>query len=543
MANSSQVDFLVMGAGVAGLRAAVELSRHGEVLVVTKESVEESNTHYAQGGIAVAMEGDADVALHLEDTVVAGDGIVYRPAAEALVAEGPVRVAELIEWGANFDREGDKQAGELLRTREGAHSLARILHAHGDATGAEISRSLAAYASTQKRIRFAEWTMVTGLVIADGRAIGADLTSAGPQATEHKSRRVSAKSVLIAAGGAGQVYSDTTNPAVATGDGIALASRAGAELADMEFYQFHPTALSLPGVPRFLISEALRGEGATLRNEKGERFMERYHPKLELAPRDVVARAIAREGMAANQGAGGAPRPVYLDMRHITSIDPHKRFPGINAFLSQYGLDLARDLIPVRPAAHYLMGGIRTDLAGRTSLCGLYAAGEAACTGVHGANRLASNSLLEGLVFGARAAQSMLADDLPLAVSDAPVSNPVPLTAEEEAQLERLIAELQSAMWSYAGLLRGNFPLLEGFASQQDFADGLRNLLRQGKASRRLAEAQALSRVANAILHSALARTESRGAHFRNDFPQRDDENFLKHSVFGGNGKVTFEAW
>ncbi len=532
-----------MGAGVAGLRAAVELSRHGEVLVVTKESVEESNTHYAQGGIAVAMEGDADVALHLEDTVVAGDGIVYRPAAEALVAEGPVRVAELIEWGANFDREGDKQAGELLRTREGAHSLARILHAHGDATGAEISRSLAAYASTQKRIRFAEWTMVTGLVIADGRAIGADLTSAGPQATEHKSRRVSAKSVLIAAGGAGQVYSDTTNPAVATGDGIALASRAGAELADMEFYQFHPTALSLPGVPRFLISEALRGEGATLRNEKGERFMERYHPKLELAPRDVVARAIAREGMAANQGAGGAPRPVYLDMRHITSIDPHKRFPGINAFLSQYGLDLARDLIPVRPAAHYLMGGIRTDLAGRTSLCGLYAAGEAACTGVHGANRLASNSLLEGLVFGARAAQSMLADDLPLAVSDAPVSNPVPLTAEEEAQLERLIAELQSAMWSYAGLLRGNFPLLEGFASQQDFADGLRNLLRQGKASRRLAEAQALSRVANAILHSALARTESRGAHFRNDFPQRDDENFLKHSVFGGNGKVTFEAW
>ena len=349
--------------------------------------------------------------------------------------------------------------------------------------------------------------------------------------------------MLIAAGGAGQVYSDTTNPAVATGDGIALASRAGAELADMEFYQFHPTALSLPGVPRFLISEALRGEGATLRNEKGERFMERYHPKLELAPRDVVARAIAREGMAANQGAGGAPRPVYLDMRHITSIDPHKRFPGINAFLSQYGLDLARDLIPVRPAAHYLMGGIRTDLAGRTSLCGLYAAGEAACTGVHGANRLASNSLLEGLVFGARAAQSMLADDLPLAVSDAPVSNPVPLTAEEEAQLERLIAELQSAMWSYAGLLRGNFPLLEGFASQQDFADGLKNLLRQGKASRRLAEAQALSRVANAILHSALARTESRGAHFRNDFPKRDDENFLKHSVFGGNGKVTFEAW
>ncbi|MGD0520976.1 MAG: L-aspartate oxidase [Terracidiphilus sp.] len=544
MARLSQVDFLVMGAGVAGLRAAVELARHGEVLVVTKESVAESNTHYAQGGIAVAMEGDEDVALHLEDTVNAGDGIVYRPAAQALVAEGPVRVAELIEWGANFDREGNTRAGELLRTREGAHSLARILHANGDATGAEISRSLAAFARVHKRIRFAEWTMVTGLVVADGRVIAADLAGADSHAVDREPRRINARAVLIAAGGAGQVYSETTNPAVATGDGIALAVQAGAELADMEFYQFHPTALSLPGVPRFLISEALRGEGAYLRNDKGERFMERYHPLLELAPRDVVARAIAREGMAANQGSGvGHARPVFLDMRHIQGIDLHKRFPGISAFLAQHGLDLARDLVPVRPAAHYLMGGIRTDLAGRTSLRGLYAAGEAACTGVHGANRLASNSLLEGLVFGARAAQSMLADSLPLVESDAPVNVPVPLTAEEEAHLEKLIAELQAAMWTYAGVLRENFKLLEGFASQQDFADGLKKLLRQGKGSRRLAEAQAVSRVANAILHSALARTESRGAHFRNDYPRRDDENFLKHSIFGRDGKVVFEKW
>ena len=533
-----------MGAGVAGLRAAVELARHGEVLVVTKESVAESNTHYAQGGIAVAMEGDEDVALHLEDTVNAGDGIVYRPAAQALVAEGPVRVAEMIEWGANFDREGNTRAGELLRTREGAHSLARILHANGDATGAEISRSLAAFARVHKRIRFAEWTMVTGLVVADGRVIAADLAGADSHAVDREPRRINARAVLIAAGGAGQVYSETTNPAVATGDGIALAVQAGAELADMEFYQFHPTALSLPGVPRFLISEALRGEGAYLRNDKGERFMERYHPLLELAPRDVVARAIAREGMAANQGSGvGHARPVFLDMRHIQGIDLHKRFPGISAFLAQHGLDLARDLVPVRPAAHYLMGGIRTDLAGRTSLRGLYAAGEAACTGVHGANRLASNSLLEGLVFGARAAQSMLADSLPLVESDAPVNVPVPLTAEEEAHLEKLIAELQAAMWTYAGVLRENFKLLEGFASQQDFADGLKKLLRQGKGSRRLAEAQAVSRVANAILHSALARTESRGAHFRNDYPRRDDENFLKHSIFGRDGKVVFEKW
>ncbi len=544
VAHSSQVDFLVMGAGVAGLRAAVELARHGDVLVVTKESVAESNTHYAQGGIAVALEGDQDVALHLEDTVAAGDGLVYRPAAEALVAEGPVRVAELIEWGANFDREGNTNAGELLRTREGAHSLARILHANGDATGAEISRSLAAHARIQKRIHFAEWTMVTGLVVADGRVIAADLASAGPQAKEHNTQRISARSVLIAAGGAGQVYSDTTNPAVATGDGIALAAQAGAELADMEFYQFHPTALSLPGVPRFLISEALRGEGAYLRNDQGERFMERYHPLLELAPRDVVARAIAREGIAAKPGSGiSEARPVYLDIRHKQGIDLHKRFPGISAFLAQHSLDLARDLIPVRPAAHYLMGGIRTDLSGRTSLRGLYAAGEAACTGVHGANRLASNSLLEGLVFGARAAQSMLADNLSLLESDAPQSIPIPLTVDEEAQLEKLIAELQAAMWSYAGLLRGNLTLLEGFASQQEFADGLKKLVRQGKANRRLSEAQALSCVANAILHSALARTESRGAHYRNDFPKRDDERFRKHSILKSDGQVVFEEW
>jgi L-aspartate oxidase len=547
MTRPSQVDFLVMGAGVAGLRAAVELARHGEVLVVTKESVAESNTHYAQGGIAVAMEGDEDVALHLEDTVNAGDGIVYRPAAEALVSEGPLRVAELIEWGASFDRE----AGEFLRTREGAHSLPRILHANGDATGAEISRSLAAFARVHKRVRFAEWTMVTGLEVADGRVIAADLAPAGPLADDPEPHRINTRSALIAAGGAGQVYSDTTNPAVATGDGIALAAHAEAELADMEFYQFHPTALSLPGVPRFLISEALRGEGAYLRNDRGERFMERYHPLLELAPRDVVARAIACEGMgAAPDSASGSPsagsRVVHLDMRHLSNLNIRERFPGISAFLAQYGLELARDLIPVRPAAHYLMGGIKTDLNGRTSLPGLYAAGEAACTGVHGANRLASNSLLEGLVFGARAAQSMLADSLPLVAADAPAANPKPLSDSEEALVEELIANLQASMWAYAGLLRQESTLRQGLAAQQACAAGLAGLAGQGKGSRRLAEARAMSRVAHAILVSALARTESRGAHFRNDYPKRDDENFMKHSVFnrkGGEGQVVFEAW
>jgi len=540
MAKASQVDFLVMGAGVAGLRAAIELARHGEVLVVTKESLGESNTHYAQGGIAVAMEGDEDVALHLEDTVNAGDGIVYRLAAQALVAEGPVRVAELIEWGAAFDREGGIGGGELLRTREGAHSLARILHANGDATGAEISRSLVDFARVHKRIRFAEWTMVTGLVVAGGRVIAADLASAEPLAHGSKPTRIAVRAVLVAAGGAGQVYSDTTNPAVATGDGIALAAEAGAELADMEFFQFHPTALSLPGVPRFLLSEALRGEGAYLRNDRGERFMERYHPLLELAPRDVVARAIAREGIGV---APGEVRLVHLDMRHVRGINLHERFPGISAFLAQHSLDLALDLVPVRPAAHYLMGGIKTDLAGRTTLPGLYAAGEAACTGVHGANRLASNSLLEGLVFGARAAQSMLADDLPVVAADAPESLPLPLTAEEEACVEASIASLQASMWAYAGLLRQQSTLQRGLAAQAACEAALARFVQEGKASRRLAEAQALSRVAHAILHSALARTESRGAHFRNDYPKRDDERFRKHSVLKSDGQVVFETW
>jgi L-aspartate oxidase len=533
MALAEQFDYVVMGAGVAGLRAAVELANHGEVLVVTKESVSESNTHYAQGGIAVAMEGEEDVALHLDDTVAAGDGLVHRAAAEVLVAEGPIRVAELIESGARFDREGEV----LLRTREAAHSRPRILHANGDATGAEISRSLAAMARARKSIRFAEWTTVTGLVTEGRRVVGVNLLG-----RDNQQRRMTSRGVLVAAGGAGQVYSDTTNPAVATGDGIALAAQAGAELADMEFYQFHPTALSLPGVPRFLLSEALRGEGAFLRNDRGERFMERYHASLELAPRDVVARAIAREGMGATPGES---RQVNLDMRHVTNFDLHQRFPGISAFLAQQGLDLCRDLIPIRPAAHYLMGGIRADLNGRTTVPGLYAAGEAACTGVHGANRLASNSLLEGLVFGTRAAQAMLEDGFPVEAGYAPTALPARWSEGDAEAVEVLIARLQRAMWSFAGLLREESTLRQGIAAQQDCAADVDHLAQQGKGSRRLSEAQAMCRVSDAILRSALARTESRGAHYRNDFPKRDDVHFKKHSILGRacEAGVVFERW
>src|SRR5277367_702506 len=326
MAIATDTDFLIVGAGIAGLRAAIEMSEAGRVLVVTKEALGESNTNYAQGGIAVALGGEEDISLHLEDTVDAGDGLVDRDAARVLVEEGPLRVEELLRWGTGFDREN----GKLMLTREGAHSRNRILHAHGDATGAEIGRSLLAQAREHKNITLIEWTTNADLIVEDNEATGAWLLDA-----ENTLHPVRARAVLLASGGAGQVYSDTTNPAVATGDGIAMAYRAGAEIADMEFYQFHPTALSLPGVPRFLLSEALRGEGAYLRNDRGERFMERYHPLLELASRDVVARAITHEGFGESLGE---TRPVYLDMRHVRGIDFAQRFPGISAFLEQHGL-------------------------------------------------------------------------------------------------------------------------------------------------------------------------------------------------------------
>jgi L-aspartate oxidase len=323
--------------------------------------------------------------------------------------------------------------------------------------------------------------------------------------------------VLLASGGAGQVYSDTTNPAVATGDGIAMAAYAGAEIEDMEFYQFHPTALSLPGVQRFLLSEALRGEGAYLRNAAGERFMERYHALLELAPRDVVARAITREGM----GPEGETRLVFLDMRHVKGVDFAARFPGISGFLAQHGLRLDRDLIPVRPAAHYLMGGVRTDVDGRTSLKRLYAAGEVACTGVHGANRLASNSLLEGLVFGARAARVMREEP---ELAGAEVG---------EARLGRRVgfakADLQQMMWQKAGLLRDGQGLREAEAFLWCGEPGEPELRREAL------ELGHLHAVARLIVESALAREESRGAHFRRDFPVRDDVRFQRHSVLKGS--------
>jgi L-aspartate oxidase len=526
-----RVGFLVIGGGIAGLSAAIRLAKVDTVLVVMKEELAESNTAYAQGGIAVAMGGSEDVAEHLEDTVNAGDGLVNRKAAAVLVEQGPERVDELLAWGTGFDRAAavDGVQGELLRTREGAHSRSRILHANGDATGREIAVSLLRHARATEGITLMEFTTSVDLIVenVDGerRVTGAVLLD-----REGKLFQVNARAVLIASGGAGQVYSDTTNPAVATGDGIAMAYRAGAALSDMEFYQFHPTAFAMKGAPRFLLSEALRGEGAWLVNAKGERFMERYHPLLELAPRDVVARAITREGLNG---------PVYLDMRHVAEkTDLKARFPGISKFLAGYGLELGKDKIPVRPAAHYFMGGIKTDVNGRSSLPGLYAAGEAACTGVHGANRLASNSLLEGLVFGALAAEAMIEEARDQgAEDDSEVRDAVPKAPAvkvDAVAIERWITELRSVMWKDAGLLRD----AAGLKRAQARLEGMMGEIPRGF-SRRAVEARNLFLVAGVIVTAAAAREESRGAHYRNDFPKKGKA--ARHSVME-KGKLRFEA-
>ena len=518
----AETDFIVVGAGIAGLRAAVELASAGRVVCLAKREVTESNTQYAQGGIAAALSDEDEVRLHLEDTLKAGDGLCNEEAARVLVEEGPPRIEELIEWGTEFDRAGAK----IAFTREGAHSRSRVLHAHGDSTGREIGRALYLKASNLKPISFHEFEFTTELLLRDGRVVGVRVLDESGQSHE-----IQASAVLLATGGLGQVYSDTTNPAVATGDGVAMAHRAGAEISDMEFVQFHPTALFLKNAPRFLLSEALRGEGAYLRNFELTRFMPHYHEAAELAPRDVVARAIAHELERVNRPDAA----VYLDLTHLPGERVRKRFPTIYATCMRYNIDIASELVPVRPAAHYAMGGVRTDLRGQTSLPGLFAAGEVACTGVHGANRLASNSLLEGLVYGARAAQNMR-EHLP--IQSTKLQSPAPKGSSEAgngqpAETEKFIQKVQSLMWQYVGVVRDGKGLRQVVAA-------LSALPAPQGGDRRSHEAANILQAGLLIARSALAREESRGAHYRLDYPLKNEAKFHKHSVVSGE-KIRFE--
>lgn len=490
---------IVVGSGIAGLVAALELARAHEITLVTKSRLAESNTRYAQGGIAAVMTSEDSVAEHVEDTLRAGAGLCRIEAVEILCAEGPARVRDLIALGVDFDR----RHGELAQGREAAHSRARVLHAGGDATGLAIETALVA-AVRDAGIAVLEHTFASDLLLADNRVRGLEVIDA-----HGSSRELKADAVLLASGGAGHLYPYTTNPSVATGDGVALALRAGAQLADVEFYQFHPTALSASG--GFLISEAVRGDGAVLRAADGSRFMRAVHPDAELAPRDVVARGIA-EQMARQNG-----QPVTLDATALGAEFLASRFPTINAACRRAGLDWTREPIPVAPAAHYWMGGVQTDVWGRSSVRGLFAVGEVACTGVHGANRLASNSLLESLVFAWRAAHLLINKGEAVLrewpILQSPDGERLELAAESFVASVDLPSReaLQQLMWESAGIVRDEARLR--------MADSLLRGWRVRGNSVYDRETANLLLLARAVVTAALDRQESRGAHARTDFP------------------------
>ena len=514
-----RADYLIVGSGIAGLRAVAELSGIGDVLILTKAEPEEGNTGYAQGGIAAAVGPGDSPELHASDTIAAGDGLCDERAVRALVEDGPRFVRELMEWGARFDRGSD---GEPSLAIEGAHSVRRVLHAR-DATGREIGSVLYKRITALPRVQAHAHARAVDLVIEHGRCTGVKfLADDGTMAVAR------AKAVLLATGGAGHVYRDTTNPAVATGDGIAMAYRGGARVADLEFVQFHPTALMLPGEPRFLLSEALRGEGARLVNADGEPFMTRYEAAGDMASRDRVSRGIVRE--TERTGA------VYLSMEHLDPAFVHSRFPLISEACRRVGLDVARDRIPVGPAAHYVMGGVQTDIDGRTSIPGLYAAGEVACTGVHGANRLASNSLLEGLVFGARAGCAMRDDEL----GSWPIESRKVIEFETARQrrADRAgqgsavgIPEVQDLMWRQVGLFRERDGLAAALATIDPAWRAIDARICNGEPLDIAAwRAASIFTVARLIARAALRREESRGGHFRADFPQRDDIHWKRRA-------------
>ncbi len=508
-------DFVIVGSGIAGLYSAILAREHGSVLIVTKGSIEDCNTRYAQGGIAAAIGKNDSPALHFKDTVTAGAGLCDEEAVRILVNEAPERIAELVRLGVPFDT----LYGEIALTREAAHSVARVAHAGGDATGEHVEVTLHNQARSVK-IRVLEHSLATQILVDNGRVNGIEVLDCRAGGFEE----IGCRFLILATGGAGQLFKLTTNPAVATGDGLALAYDAGAEIADMEFYQFHPTALRLPGVPPFLISEAVRGEGGVLRNIKGHRFMPDYTPDGDMAPRDIVARSIVYE-----MEKTGSDR-VFVDVTHLPAHAITNRFPNIYHFCLEHGLDITRDLIPVAPAAHYMIGGVRTNTWGETNVAGLFACGETACVGVHGANRLASNSLLEALVFseriiqkasgqvnsGTRAKDSVLADiRTTLNVRETQKKMPLPR-----------LSILQTLLWSKVGIIRNK----EGLNQAAETLAAWQKLLRQ-PSDRPSYELSNLILTGRLIAEAALLREESRGAHFRTDFP-KSLPDWQRHIVF-----------
>ena len=522
-------DVLIIGSGAAGLRAALAASAHANVTLITKTTLTESNTHYAQGGIAVAMNLDDTIALHIKDTCAAGAGLCNAEAVERMVSEGIPRVAELLDWGANFDWEGT-----LPRfTREAAHSRRRIVH-KGDATGRETTDVLIQRVLNTERIHVLQNTFAIDLLTdADVESGRKDATACyGVTAiVEEQIVCIRAKTTILATGGLGRIYPCTSNPKVATGDGFAAAWRAGCEMIDMEFVQFHPTTLCLDGAPNFLISEAVRGEGGKLLSISGERFMEKYHEKGELAPRDVVSRAIQSE-----MELTGFPC-VFLDITHKPEDFILERFPTISDTTKRYGLNINMDLIPVRPGAHFMMGGIRTNTDTQTNLKGLYACGEVACTGVHGANRLASNSLLECLVYGARAGTNAatFAESQPAHPPTTPIPSNVgtsiatPTDRSDNTHTEAIKDVIRETLWKNVSIERNGEGLQETLAELQDLMESLGRVPTNPEvADVATVETVNMLNVALMITQSALARTESRGAHYRADFPTQDDTEWQR---------------
>jgi L-aspartate oxidase len=501
-------DYLVLGSGSAGLSFALRVSEKGRVALITKKDRTDSNTNWAQGGIAGVMGPDDDTELHVQDTLIAGAGLCHEDAVRVLVTEGPERIRELMEFGANFNRE---EGGELSLGREGGHSRRRIIHT-ADLTGKEVERTLVEAARAHPSITVLEHHYAIDLIMQDGRCCGAYVLDEATGAVE----AYVAPATLLATGGAGQVYQFTTNPPIATGDGVAMAWRAGAEIADMEFIQFHPTSLFHPDAKSFLISEAVRGEGGILRRKDGTAFMAEYDAeRKDLAPRDIVARAIDSEIKKTGDEC------VYLDVTHLSAEEIKHHFPTIYARCLSFGIDMTTDWIPVVPAAHYSCGGVRTDLTGRTTLEGLYACGEVACTGVHGANRLASNSLLEALVYGKRAAEDALKrDDLTTACRSV---KPFPGMAKRVGALDHALVgtlrhRLQRVMQKYVGIVRSDSRLQKAAAAVKALRDEAQPLFDDFVLADDVLELRNMVEVAGLIITCAQKRHESRGLHYTTDY-------------------------